>query len=88
MNSEWKAPEHSGVESYATNPGQVDEASGNIRGPRHVEQAREGAPRNPVRPMPAIPVDEHGRLMIPDPRPPITQAPALFASNVMKDFKG
>jgi hypothetical protein len=85
MDSEWKAPEHSGVESYATNPGHVDEASGNLRGPRHVEQAKEGAPRRPVAPAPAVPI-VNGRPLGADAVPQIPLG--LFASTMLKDLEG
>ncbi len=74
---------HSGVESYAVNPGHVDEASGNLRG-QPVEPTVEGAPRRPVVPAPAVPIVDGkplGADAIPQP------VGSIFASMMTKDLK-
>ena len=77
--------EHKGLESYMHNPGQVDEASGNLRG-RPVEQTIEGAPRKPVMPMPAVPI-VNGKPLGSEALPPVPTALRLAASILVKDLK-
>jgi hypothetical protein len=53
---EWRPPTHSGIESYATNPGQVTEASGlKVEKDERVPNPFKFG-RKPVVPQPAIPV--------------------------------
>ena len=51
---------HSGIESYANNPGTVSESAGNVI-PKEEHAPDPLYVRRPVTPLPAIPVDEKGR---------------------------